>query len=89
MALIAYDSAEAAAFGATRHLPEDCLGPWRAAFGTAGFTRTSVDPVAQVTAPSLREAAATFRREAHTPLQLITDEAYAVGLRGCTERPGP
>jgi hypothetical protein len=29
----------------------------------------------------LREAAATLRREAHTPLQLITGEAYAVGLR--------
>jgi len=51
-----------------------------AAFATAGFSTVSLEQVPQVTAPSLGEAAATLRREAHTPLQLITDEEYAAGL---------
>jgi SAM-dependent methyltransferase len=51
-----------------------------AAFATAGFTTVSFEQVPQVTARSLRDVAATFRREAHTPLQLITDEEYATGL---------
>lgn len=51
-----------------------------AAFAAAGFTTVSLEQVPQVTAPSLREAAATLRREAHTPLQLITDDEYAAGL---------
>jgi hypothetical protein len=33
-----------------------------------------------VTAPSLAAAAAVLRREAHTPLMLITDSAYQAGL---------
>jgi hypothetical protein len=36
--------------------------------------------VPQTTAPSLCEVAASIRREAHTPLQLITDDEYATGL---------
>jgi SAM-dependent methyltransferase len=55
------------------------------AFGTAGFTTADFERVPQVTAPSLREAAASLRREAHTPLQLITDEAYAAGVRRMRE----
>jgi SAM-dependent methyltransferase len=51
-----------------------------AAFGAAGFATTGLEPVPQVTASSLREAAADLRREAHTPLQLIGDEAYAAGV---------
>ncbi|MFI7214249.1 class I SAM-dependent methyltransferase [Micromonospora maritima] len=51
-----------------------------AAFAGAGFSTVAVEPVPQVTAASLREAAAGLRREAHTPLQLITDGAYAAGL---------
>jgi SAM-dependent methyltransferase len=51
-----------------------------AAFATAGFTTIAFEPVPQTTAPSLREAAANLRREAHTPLQLITDDEYAAGL---------
>lgn len=51
-----------------------------AAFATAGFTSAGVEPVPQVTASSLRESAGSLRREAHTPLQLISDEAYARGL---------
>jgi SAM-dependent methyltransferase len=51
-----------------------------AAFASAGFTTAGCEPVPQVTAASLREAAARLRREAHTPLQLISDEAYAAGL---------
>ena len=51
-----------------------------AAFASAGFTTVSLEQVPQVTAPSLREAAATLRREAHTPLRLITDDEYAAGL---------
>ncbi|MEV4705717.1 hypothetical protein [Actinoplanes sp. NPDC049316] len=122
MALIAYDDADAAAFGATRHLGDDALGAWReaitryvdprpgmrlldgitlcrfwpeagtalndhyptvatveAAFAGAGFVTAGLEPVAQVSAPSLPEAAAGLRREAHTLLQLISDDAYAGG----------
>jgi len=46
----------------------------------AGFTTVAFEPVPQVTAASLAEVAATIRREAHTPLQLLTDEEYAAGL---------
>lgn len=51
-----------------------------AAFATSGFTTTAFEQVPQLTAPSLREVAANIRREAHTPLQLITDDEYAAGL---------
>jgi SAM-dependent methyltransferase len=51
-----------------------------AAFATAGFVTVSFEQVPQTTAASLREVAATIRREAHTPLQLITDDEYAAGL---------
>ncbi|MEU8264879.1 class I SAM-dependent methyltransferase [Micromonospora sp. NPDC048999] len=51
-----------------------------AAFAAAGFTVAGLESVPQLTAASLREAAAALRREAHTPLQLITDEEYAAGL---------
>ena len=50
-----------------------------AAFAPAGFTTCSFEQVPQATAPSLRAVAATIRREAHTPLQLITDDEYAAG----------
>ncbi|GGM21290.1 class I SAM-dependent methyltransferase [Dactylosporangium sucinum] len=50
------------------------------AFATAGFTTTDFAPVPQVTAPSLADLATGLRREAHTPLQLISDEAYAAGV---------
>ncbi|MFE9873844.1 class I SAM-dependent methyltransferase [Micromonospora sp. NPDC005686] len=56
-----------------------------AAFAGAGFTAAAVEAVPQVTAPSLREAAAGLRREAHTPLQLITDAEYAAGVRRLRE----
>ncbi|WP_439427582.1 class I SAM-dependent methyltransferase [Micromonospora sp. LA-10] len=52
-----------------------------AAFLDAGFSTAVVEQVPQVTALSLREAAAGLRREAHTPLQLITDDEYAAGVR--------
>jgi hypothetical protein len=51
-----------------------------AGFATSGFTTISLEQVPQVTAPSLRDVAANLRREAHTPLQLITDDEYAAGL---------
>ncbi|MDI1462708.1 methyltransferase domain-containing protein [Catellatospora sp. KI3] len=51
-----------------------------AAFATVGMATVSFEPVPQVTSPSLRELAAGLRREAHTPLQLITDDDYAAGL---------
>jgi SAM-dependent methyltransferase len=60
-----------------------------AAFHGAGFTTVGLQPVPQVTAGSLREAEAALRREAHTPLQLITDYEFAVGrarLRAAAER---
>lgn len=49
-------------------------------FADAGFGTAAVEPVPQVTAASLREVAATLRREAHTPLQLISDDEYAAGV---------
>ncbi|MFG1779905.1 class I SAM-dependent methyltransferase [Micromonospora sp. NPDC049051] len=52
----------------------------RATFAAAGFTVSTVEPVAQTTAASLAEVAERLDRRAHTPLQLITDEEYAAGL---------
>ncbi|GAA0551114.1 hypothetical protein GCM10010172_36670 [Paractinoplanes ferrugineus] len=52
----------------------------KAAFAAAGFTPTGCEPVPQVTAPSVADAAAALRREARTPLQLISDEAHAAGV---------
>ncbi len=51
-----------------------------AAFTAAGFVTVGLEQVPQVTAASLREAATALRREAHTPLQLISDDEYAAGL---------
>ncbi|MEU8421147.1 class I SAM-dependent methyltransferase [Micromonospora sp. NPDC048835] len=51
-----------------------------AALTAAGFITVGLEQVPQVTAASLREAAAALRREAHTPLQLISDDEYAAGL---------
>lgn len=51
-----------------------------AAFAAAGFSYVTLEPVRQVTAPSLAAIAATAQREAHTPLMLITDNAYQAGL---------
>ncbi|WP_438874810.1 class I SAM-dependent methyltransferase [Winogradskya humida] len=45
-----------------------------------GFRTVKLSKVPQHTASSLQEIVATLRREAHTPLQLITDEEYAAGL---------
>jgi SAM-dependent methyltransferase len=55
------------------------IGDVEAAFAGAGFTVEAVTPVPQVTAASLREASDQLRREAHTPLQLIGDDAYEKG----------
>jgi SAM-dependent methyltransferase len=51
-----------------------------AAFATAGFERVALEPVPQVTAASLTAAAERLRRDAHTPLKLITDAEYDAGL---------
>ncbi|OJF14648.1 class I SAM-dependent methyltransferase [Couchioplanes caeruleus] len=56
-----------------------------AAFATAGFTTAGCESVPQVSAASVAEAAAGLRREAHTPLQLISDEAYAAGVARLNE----
>jgi SAM-dependent methyltransferase len=50
------------------------------AFETAGFTCAALEPVPQMTARSPAVMAATSRREAHTPLMLISDTAYRAGL---------
>ncbi|MEO3777231.1 class I SAM-dependent methyltransferase [Micromonospora sp. B11E3] len=50
------------------------------AFADAGFATAAIEEVPQITAASLREAATALRREAHTPLQLITDDEYAAGV---------
>ncbi len=64
-----------------------------AAFAANGFAMIALEQVPQMTAPSLREAAADLRREAHTPLQLISDDEYAAGLirlqRAAAAEPGP
>jgi SAM-dependent methyltransferase len=51
-----------------------------AAFAAHGFGAVALEQVPQITAPSLAAAAASLRREAHTPLQLITDDEYAAGV---------
>jgi SAM-dependent methyltransferase len=56
-----------------------------AAFAAAGFTTAGCEPVPQVSALSLAQAAAVLRREAHTPLRLISDEAYAAGVARLNE----
>jgi SAM-dependent methyltransferase len=65
----------------------------RTAFTAAGFSYVTLEPVCQVTAPSLAAIAATAQREAHTPLMLISDEAYEAGLArlraAATTQPGP
>jgi hypothetical protein len=51
-----------------------------AAFGTCGFTRVALEQIPQVSFESLQAAVAAIRRQAHTPLQLISDAEYASGL---------
>ena len=63
-----------------------------AAFGTAGFGYLALEPVSQVTASSLATVAASLRRAAHTPLTLISDDAYQAGLarlRAAATETGP
>ncbi len=64
-----------------------------AVFAAAGFTRTALEPVPQVTAGSLAAVAAHFRRDAHTPLMLITDAEYEARLArllaAAGTQPGP
>ncbi len=50
------------------------------AFAEAGFGPVAVEAVPQRTAASTQAAADGLRRAAHTPLQLISDEAYAAGV---------
>lgn len=52
----------------------------RAAFAAADFGYVALEPVRQVTASSLAAIAASTRREAHTPLMLVSDDAYQAGL---------
>jgi ubiquinone/menaquinone biosynthesis C-methylase UbiE len=50
------------------------------AFAAHGFTTATLEQVPQTTAASLAAAAASLRRDAHTPLRLLTDDEYATGL---------
>lgn len=63
------------------------------AFAAAGFSYVALEPVQQLTAPSLAAIAATARRESHTPLMLISDSAWEAGLArlraAATTQPGP
>lgn len=65
----------------------------RAAFSAAAFSFAALEPIQQVTAPSLAAIAATARREAHTPLMLISDSAWQAGLArlraAAATQPGP
>jgi SAM-dependent methyltransferase len=51
----------------------------RTAFAAAGFRYTALEPVPQVTAPSLEATVASLQREAHSPLMRISDDAYEAG----------
>lgn len=84
-----------------RHFPEAAtvldtypsVAGVEAAFGEAGFRTVALERVPQTTAGSLGEVAATLRRDAHTPLKLISDEAYDAGLvrlrAAAATEPGP
>lgn len=52
----------------------------RAVFTEAGFREIALHPVPQTTADSLKTLAATFSRDAHSPLKLISDADYEAGL---------
>ncbi|HWS33589.1 MAG TPA: class I SAM-dependent methyltransferase [Actinoplanes sp.] len=47
---------------------------------SAGFTMVALESVPQTTAPSAQAALDALTRAAHTPLQLISDEAYEAGV---------
>ncbi len=51
------------------------------AFASAGFRRTSMQSVAQVSAQSLRAAADRFRLRADTTLQQISDDEFEEGMQ--------
>ncbi|ADP79644.1 class I SAM-dependent methyltransferase [Pseudofrankia inefficax] len=53
----------------------------RAVFASAGFRFRTLEAVPQVTAGSVRTALSQLRRDAHTPLRLITDAEYDAGVR--------
>jgi len=50
------------------------------AFAAAGFAFVALEPVPQVTYERLRTALERLRRDAHTPLRLISDAEYAAGV---------
>jgi SAM-dependent methyltransferase len=56
------------------------VGDVRAAFAAGGFGFVGLQAVPQITASSLQDAVAAMSRDAHTPLKLISDDAYAAGL---------
>jgi SAM-dependent methyltransferase len=61
------------------------------AFASAGFEYVALEPVPQVSFDSLATAVERLRRDAHTPLKLITDAEYETGLsrlRGAAEAAG-
>ncbi|QGN49111.1 class I SAM-dependent methyltransferase [Micromonospora sp. WMMD558] len=65
----------------------------RAVFAAAGFPVSSVEAVAQTTAASLADFAHRLDRRAHTPLRLISDDAYEAGVArlraAAPHTPGP
>jgi ubiquinone/menaquinone biosynthesis C-methylase UbiE len=65
----------------------------RTAFAAAGLSYVALEPVQQMTAPSLAAIAATAQREAHTPLMLISDSSWEAGLArlraAARTQPGP
>ncbi|MFB6393834.1 class I SAM-dependent methyltransferase [Polymorphospora lycopeni] len=71
-----------------RHFPEavrvvdtfPAVADVETAFAAHGFTTTALEQVPQVTAATLAAAATGLRRDAHTPLRLLTDDEYATGL---------
>ncbi len=65
----------------------------RNAFSRAGFIESNLQAVPQMTAASMRECLSGFSRDAHTPLRLIDDDAYARGFtraeQAATQDSGP
>jgi len=87
--------------GLFRYWPETIavLDTWpgvadvRAAFTAAGLRCAALESVPQVTAPSLAAIIASMRREAHSPLMRISDDAYKAGMArlraAAAVEPGP
>jgi hypothetical protein len=69
------------------------IGDVHDAFSAAGFAFDALEQVPQVSFGSVKSAVEQLRRDAHTPLKLITDEEFEIGLQrlraAAATDPGP